>query len=105
MVVSNLELRTRPLQLWTVQLGGVLFYDIGHASDGFDELRPYHGAGFGLRLVFPQLERAVTRIDWGFPLTPHGTVGSVFDGLVVTFRQAFGAPQLTGRAVSTTEGS
>jgi hypothetical protein len=102
MMASNIELRTRSLQLWTVQLGGTLFYDIGQAFDGFANFRPQHGAGFGLRLVFPQLERAVTRIDWGFPLTPHAYGGAIFDGLVVTFQQAFGMPRLTGREVDLT---
>jgi hypothetical protein len=96
---SNLEFRTRALQLWTVQLGGVLFYDAGDAFDGFSDLEVKQGAGFGLRLVFPQLERAVTRIDWGFPLTATPVTGGIFDGLVITFRQAFGMPQVTGREV------
>lgn len=96
LLASNLELRTAALQLWTIQLGGVLFYDVGHAFDGFANLQPRQGAGFGLRLVFPQLERAVTRIDWGFALGPRGE-GSVFEGLVVTFRQAFAMPTLTSR--------
>ena len=102
MIASNIELRTRSLQLWTVQLGGTLFYDIGHAFDGLANFQPQHGAGFGLRLVFPQLERAVTRIDWGFPLTPHAYRGAIFDGLVVTFEQAFAMPRLTGRVVDLT---
>ena len=99
MIASNIELRTRALQLWTVQLGGTLFYDVGHAFDGFSNLRLQQGAGFGLRLVFPQLERAVTRIDWGFPLTPHAYRGAIAGGLVVTFGQAFGLPRLSGRGV------
>jgi hypothetical protein len=102
LVASNIELRTRSLQLWTVQLGGTLFYDIGHAFDGFANFQPQHGAGFGLRLVFPQLQRGVMRIDWGFPLTPHAYRGAMFDGLVVTFEQAFGMPRLTGRIVDLT---
>jgi hypothetical protein len=102
LIASNVELRTRSLQLWTVQLGGTLFYDVGHAFDGMSGLRPQQGAGFGLRLVFPQLERAVTRIDWGFPLTPHAYRGAIVDGLVVTFQQAFGMPRLTGRVVDLT---
>lgn len=99
LVASNLEFRSRAVQLWTVQLAGVLFYDVGDAFDEFDDLELKQGAGFGLRLVFPQLERAVTRIDWGFPLTPTPATGGIFDGLVVTFRQAFGMPQATGAGI------
>ncbi|MBI4701159.1 MAG: hypothetical protein HY744_08380 [Deltaproteobacteria bacterium] len=96
-VASNLEFRTSPLQLWTVQLAGALFYDAGDAFDGPDELSPKQGAGLGLRLLFPQLERAVMRIDWGFALGPWS--GRVLDGLVLTFRQGFGTPAPTGRGV------
>ncbi len=100
MVASNLEFRTRPIQLWTVQAGAVAFYDVGDAFDGFARLRPKQGAGFGLRLAFPQLGRIVTRIDWGFPLTPEASTGGIAEGLVVTFRQAFGTPVLNGRTVN-----
>jgi len=105
LLASNIEFRSRSLQLWTIQLAGVLFYDVGDAFNGFAQLKLKQGAGFGLRLVFPQLERVVTRIDWGFPLTPHTYSGSLFSGLVVTFGQAFGLPTLTGRTVDLVDGS
>ncbi len=100
MIAANLELRTRPIALWTVQLAGALFYDVADAFDGWARLEPKQGAGFGLRLVFPMLERAVTRIDWGFALPPHHEDFSVVEGLVVTFRQAFGMPLLTSEGVN-----
>lgn len=98
LVASNLEFRSRPLQLWTVLLAGSLFYDAGDAFDGTN-LAMKHGAGFGLRLLFPQLDRSVMRVDWGFALTPDPGVTSVFDGLVLTFSQAFGVPRPNGRNV------
>jgi len=98
-VASNLEFRSRPLSLWTVRLQGALFYDAADAFDGSD-LRIKQGAGFGLRLLFPQLERSVMRVDWGFALTPDPGVTSPFDGLVLTFGQAFGVPRPTGESVS-----
>ena len=94
LLVSNIEFRSRPVRLWTVQADAVAFFDTGDAFDGYAALSPKQGAGFGLRFVFPQLERAVTRIDWGFALTPEDAPASVFDGLVLTFRQAFGVPRL-----------
>jgi hypothetical protein len=98
LAASNLEFRSRAFQLWTVLVGGALFYDAADAFNGTD-LTVKHGAGFGLRLLFPQLDRSVMRIDWGFALTPDPGVTSPFDGLVLTFSQAFGVPRPTGRVV------
>ncbi len=88
-VASNLELRTRSIEILTAQLGLALFYDVGDAFDGFDHLRLRHGAGVGLRALFPQLDRYVLRADVGFPL--ESRAGGRPD-LVITFRQAFGVP-------------
>ncbi|MSP26339.1 MAG: hypothetical protein EXR75_14520, partial [Myxococcales bacterium] len=93
-VASNLELRTRALSVGTVQLGGALFYDVGDAFDAGEPIRPKQGAGFGLRVLFPQLGRAIMRFDWGFPLTPAFATGGVFDGVVITFHQAYGMPAI-----------
>jgi hypothetical protein len=92
-IAANFEFRTRPLELWSVQLGGAAFFDAGDAFDGFDELRVKQSAGFGLRLLFPQLDRVVMRADWGFPLT-RGYVepDSLPGDIVITFRQAFPMP-------------
>ncbi|HZO11834.1 MAG TPA: hypothetical protein VFB62_01195, partial [Polyangiaceae bacterium] len=99
LIATNVEFRTRTFSVWTFQLAGALFYDAADAFDGFEELRPKQGAGFGVRVLFPQLGRAVMRVDWGFPLTPNAGATSVFDGLVLTFRQAFGVPEPTGTGV------
>jgi hypothetical protein len=89
---ANLELRSRPIEIFTVQVGGVLFFDTGDAFDSFDVFRLKHGAGFGLRLLFPQLNRIVTRLDWGFPLTPGFVQSAVPGDIVLTFGQAFPVP-------------
>jgi len=112
LVSSNLEFRTRPLSLWTVQVGGALFYDLGDAFDEAGQLRLKEGAGFGLRVLFPQLERTVMRVDWGFALTENrcergdGSYAcdpslptTVFDGLILTFRQAFAVPKPSSTGV------
>jgi hypothetical protein len=67
---ANLEYRSRPVSVASVQLAGVLFYDVGDASSAFDQFRPKHSVGFGLRAVFPQIERPVFRLDVGFPVGP-----------------------------------
>lgn len=97
LVLANLELRSRPLSLWTLQLGAVAFFDAGDAWDDGEPLDVKQSVGAGLRVVFPQLDRSVMRFDWGFPLDPVPALGitSPFPGdFVLTFRQAFGAPSL-----------
>jgi hypothetical protein len=92
-LAANLELRTRPLELWSCQLAGAAFVDAGDAFDRFDELGLKESAGFGVRLLFPQLERVVMRADWGFPLTPGYVEPDSFPGdIIVTFKQAFPMP-------------
>lgn len=116
LAASNLEFRSRNIPIWTFQLGGALFYDVGDAFDSFRAFRPKHGIGFGVRAVVPQLERTVIRVDWGFAVTPDRCArgdGSrvsgctepsararAFDGLVLTFRQAFGVPRPDGRGIT-----
>ena len=98
-VVANLEFRSRSVEILSCQLGGALFYDLGDAFNGYDHLHPYDSAGFGIRALFPQLDRVVFRIDVGFPLTrplPEAVAGSPEPipsyAVVFAFKQAFGIP-------------
>jgi len=91
-IVYNLEFRSRPAELWTVQLGGTAFLDAGAVWDKGETPDFRQSIGSGLRIVFPQLERSVMRIDWALPLEldPEVGVTSIFPGrFVVTFEQAF----------------
>jgi hypothetical protein len=89
-VLANLEYRSDPVEFMSVQAGFVLFIDAGDAFDTFDKMHLKQSTGFGLRLVFPQLERSVMRIDAGFPLTLGVLPASQYHGdVVVTFGQAF----------------
>jgi hypothetical protein len=67
----NTEFRTRPLQIFSVLTGLNFFWDAGDAADQLSSLVLKHGAGVGLRFLFPQLDRQAFRIDFGFPLQPH----------------------------------
>jgi hemolysin activation/secretion protein len=98
-IAQNLEYRTRPAQIWSVQIGGAVFYDVGDAFDGFSDLRLKQSTGLGFRAVFPQAERIVFRADWGFPIEQGRLVtpGSLF----VTFGQAFGMPNLPSPSLET----
>ena len=94
-VAATLEYRSRAVEILGCQLGGALFFDAGDAADGFDNMVLKQSAGFGLRVLFPQLDRVVMRVDWGFPLTRGVVPPGGFPGdIVVTFRQAFPMPSL-----------
>ena len=98
-VASNLEFRTRPVQIWSVQVGGAAFYDAADAFEGMSDMRLKHGVGLGLRTVFPQAERTVFRADYGVPVTSSGFVfpGSLF----IAFGQAFGMPSIPAPSLET----
>ena len=87
---ANAEYRSRPWELFhSVQLGGVLFYDAGDAFDAWKQLALRQAVGLGARVLFPQLDRLVFRIDVGFPIArplPQGVAPATF---FVTFGQAF----------------
>lgn len=87
-LVANLEYRSDPIEIYAVQLGWALFVDTGDAFDSFDQMRLKQGTGFGLRALFPQLQRTVMRVDVGFPLTPSALPASQYHAdVVVTFGQ------------------
>ncbi len=107
LVRMNVELRTTPAHLYTVQVGGVLFFDAGGAFDKFDApdgscrasgsegvqlvcRKVNQSAGAGVRLLFPQLDRAVFRVDFGVPLELHGRPNGIAPyQLFLAFGQAF----------------
>ena len=64
LVLANVEYRARPIELWSNWLGMVLFYDVGSAFDVV--LKPTHTVGIGFRLLLPQLNKEVIRVDFGF---------------------------------------
>ena len=89
-IVSNLEFRSRPVDIFSLQLAGVLFYDVGDAFDDFSDIVFRHGAGAGIRFLAPQLDRDVFRVDLGFPVPFDAPGGEVT--VITTFGQAFGLP-------------
>jgi hypothetical protein len=89
-VVGNLELRSRPLELFSTLVGAAAFYDTGGAFDGFDQMRLHPSAGLGLRVLFPQVNRVVLRADLAFPLAAGGPPsGAAPASFFVAFDQAF----------------
>ncbi|WNG39836.1 BamA/TamA family outer membrane protein [Archangium violaceum] len=91
MALVNVEYRTAPLVLYTVHLGGVLFYDAGSAFDVSPSF--VHSVGVGVRLLFPQFNTFPFRIDFGYVLNddrpPVGGRFSFSGGQVTEFRPGF----------------
>lgn len=90
-MVTNFEFRSTSVDILSAQTGLSVFYDLGDSPDVLAEWKAHHGVGVGLRILFPQANREVLRLDWGFPLgDPALPVwpGSFF----ITFGQAFALP-------------
>jgi outer membrane protein assembly factor BamA len=66
LLLANVEYRTRPFIIETVHVGFVLFYDVGTAYDVTPA--PTHTLGMGLRILLPQFNTQVIRLDLGFIL-------------------------------------
>ncbi len=64
MMLGNFEYRTRPFNVSTTLVGMVLFYDVGTAYDVNPSFT--HSVGIGLRILIPQLNTQVIRLDLGF---------------------------------------
>jgi hypothetical protein len=98
--VSNLEVRTKPLQLWTVLVGMSGFYDAGGVWDKWTEIQPKHAVGIGIRGLLPQFQRIVGRLECAFPLDrprqPGEHWGSV-DFMLTVEGQPFSPPELVSR--------
>jgi len=93
LVVSNLEFRSRPVEILSCQIGGAMFYDVGDAFDRFSRLRVKQSVGLGIRALFPQLDRSVFRADLGFPVSATPLPADVPPiSFYVSFMQAFPMP-------------
>jgi hypothetical protein len=70
-LLLNLEYRTRPVEIATLHVGGVFFWDGGSAWGGANSPLPQplvQTVGLGLRALFPQFDVEPVRIDFGFVL-------------------------------------
>jgi hypothetical protein len=109
MVAYSVEIRSRPVEILSCQLGAVAFYDVADAFNGFSQLDPYQSTGFGLRALFPWLDRVVFRGDIGFPLKRpvDPATGALIPpfGFIISFGQAFSVPSVAPAQVLPTEQS
>jgi hypothetical protein len=75
---ATLEWRSLPLEWSSVHVGFALFYDAGllvptlAEQDVMSRAAGLHSVGFGVRVLFPQFNRTVYRIDFGVPLDDLG---------------------------------
>jgi hypothetical protein len=98
---SNFELRTAPITvLKTLEIGAAAFYDAASAFDGFDNLHLYQSVGVGWRSLFPQLDRYVFRVDFGFPVGDGARIPGVAPmSFFIAFEQAVPFPSLASAAL------
>jgi outer membrane protein assembly factor BamA len=94
-VFYNIEYRSRSVEILKAAVGGVLFYDAADAANGIENLRAKQSVGFGARILFPQVNRLVLRLDFAFPMNrgPFPETGSPLPvdpfGFYFAFDQAF----------------
>ncbi len=94
---SSIELRTFAINILSARVGAVAFYDLGGVGASLPSLSLHQSLGAGVRILFPQVNRACFRLDWAAPLTPGA--GRLPDralpgGIFFTFGQAFDLPKL-----------
>jgi hypothetical protein len=93
LVAANLEFRSRPVEIASLQFDATAFYDVGDAFTGFENLRPKHDVGVGLHVLIPQVTRSVLRFDVGVPLSASPLPRDVPPvAFYVTFGQALSLP-------------
>jgi hypothetical protein len=92
----NVELRTPPVEVLSMEAAAVFFYDVGDAFTGFSQFIPYQSVGFGIRTLFPWLDRTVFQADIGFPmerpLDPSTGASIPPYSFILSFGQAISTP-------------
>jgi hypothetical protein len=71
-VLWNFEYRTLPWMLQSIHFGFVGFYDAGAVYADTSQIDVHHGIGVGARVLFPQFNRSVFRLDVGHALGEPG---------------------------------
>ncbi len=92
----NAELRSRPVDILSMELAGVAFFDVGNAFTGWSHFVPYQSVGVGIRTLFPWLDRTVFQADIGFPIErpidPSTNAPIPAYSFILSFGQAFSTP-------------
>jgi surface antigen Omp85-like protein len=87
---ATAELRTSAVNILSARIGLAAFYDVGGVGEQLPDVKLHQSAGAGVRILFPQLNRQVFRLDWAAPLSPpyRALPGAIY----FTFGQAFDMP-------------
>jgi Omp85 superfamily domain len=94
---ATLEARTTSVNVLSARVGLAAFYDVGGVDESLPEIRLKQSLGVGVRVLFPQLNRQVFRLDWAAPLSaPDGfrTAQPLPGAVYFTFGQAFDTPRV-----------
>jgi hypothetical protein len=86
-LTTNLELRTRSIRIASAHIGAAAFHDAGTAFVRPENFHLFQSVGAGLRVLFPEFNRAVIRADFGMPL--EATPGTTPTYFALEFGQAF----------------
>lgn len=71
-ILTSIEYRTRAVNWRSAHVGFVLFYDAGTVYEALNQARMQYAVGTGVRVLFPQFDRFVFRVDLGVPLNEPG---------------------------------
>jgi hypothetical protein len=94
---ATAELRTTSVNVLSARVGLAAFYDVGGVDESLAEIRVKQSLGAGVRILFPQLNRQVFRLDWAAPLSaPDGfrSAQPLPGAVYFTFGQAFDNPKV-----------
>jgi outer membrane protein assembly factor BamA len=94
-VAQSVEWRTKPLDILRTQWGLVGFWDAAAGYEKASDLQVHHSVGLGIRALFPQFDRLVTRFDFGVPVY-RGTRPSDVSpfAFLLSVEQAFPVPNV-----------
>lgn len=102
LLAYNVEFRTRPVEIFSMELGAVAFYDVGDAYGGVERFQPFQSVGAGLRGLIPWLDRTVFQLDFGVPVERpiNPATGAPIGpyNFVLSFGQAFPTPTIPALA-------
>jgi hypothetical protein len=94
---ASLEARTSSVNVLSARVGVAAFYDVGGVDESLPEIKLKQSLGVGVRVLFPQLNRQVFRLDWAAPLSAPDAVHAAQPlpgAIYFTFGQAFDVPQV-----------
>ena len=67
--IGQIEARMTPIPVLHIfRAGAVAFYELGGTANTLSNLTVYNDVGAGLRVLIPQLDRSLFRLDVAFPL-------------------------------------